>query len=82
MNVSPLLLTLSDFPLIISMNHSDKNLRWKRPIRTSSLSPLNTGLSQTIPIQSSSRVCVFISATSHGHLLRSLYKDYRICSLP
>lgn len=50
MNVSPLLLTLSDFPLTISMNHSDKNRDGKDLLEYPVHLPVSIGISLTISI--------------------------------
>lgn len=67
MSVSPPLLTLSDFPLTISMNHSNKNLRWKRPIRASSPSPCKyRNLPDNFCMkQFTAQECVFSSVSLH-----------------
>lgn len=66
MNVSPLLLTLSNFPLTISMNHNDKN--WDGKDLLDHVTHPSLCKYRSLPgvfylRQFTARVCIFISAT-------------------
>lgn len=83
MNVSLLLLTLTDFPIFqqlvwitVTKIYEGQDLL-KHPVHL----PVNTGISLTVSVWSSSlfKSLCFISATSYGHLLRSFY-NHHICS--